>query len=159
VVSGADFAINTLSGTWGLTAITGNDYANMYLVGVPSISAVTQFLLIPGQTEYASLAEAQSESFSTLATGDLPVAENVILWQITFQRGAAYGTTGKVRIAATPVRVYGNNSITVTGVNVHNSLSGLQGGAAGDYFHLTAAQHTDITNLTPHIYAFAAAQG
>lgn len=27
----------------------------------------------------------------------------------------------------------------------HNSLSGLQGGTSGEYYHLTAAQHTDVT--------------
>ena len=32
------------------------------------------------------------------------------------------------------------------GTSNHNSLSGLDGGTSGEYYHLTSAQHTDITN-------------
>jgi hypothetical protein len=142
ITSGTSFAINTLSGTWGLTAITGNDYANMYVVAVPSISAVTQFLFIPGQAVYTTLAAAQAESFASLSTGELPFAENVILWQITFQRGNSYGSTGKVRIAATPVRILGSTNVVSTGINSHNNLSGIQGGTAGNYFHLPVGTTT-----------------
>lgn len=37
---------------------------------------------------------------------------------------------------------------TVGGASVfeHNSLSGLQGGTASEYYHLTSAQHTDLTD-------------
>lgn len=37
---------------------------------------------------------------------------------------------------------------TVGGASVfeHNSLSGLQGGTVGEYYHLTSAQHTDLTD-------------
>jgi len=42
----------------------------------------------------------------------------------------------------------GAGSITLSttdGEIVHNSLSGLQGGTAGEYYHLTAAEHTELT--------------
>lgn len=35
--------------------------------------------------------------------------------------------------------------VTRASATNHNGLSGLQGGAAGDYFHLTGAQHGDLT--------------
>jgi hypothetical protein len=37
-------------------------------------------------------------------------------------------------------------SSSVTGV--HNDLTGLQGGTSGEYYHLTAAEHTSMGNLT-----------
>lgn len=36
--------------------------------------------------------------------------------------------------------------------NLHNSLSGLQGGTAGEYYHLTAAQHTLAGTLAAGTY-------
>jgi len=33
-----------------------------------------------------------------------------------------------------------------TGVDDHNDLGGIQGGAADDYYHLTVARHTDLTD-------------
>jgi hypothetical protein len=39
----------------------------------------------------------------------------------------------------------GEGALTATGVTDHNSLSGLQGGTSGEYYHLTSAQHTALT--------------
>lgn len=45
---------------------------------------------------------------------------------------------------------------TVTYVGQHNSLSGIQGGAPGDYYHLTATEKADILNkVSPSQLRFA----
>ena len=45
---------------------------------------------------------------------------------------------------------------TVTYVGQHNNLSGIQGGAPGDYYHLTAAEKADILNkVSPSELKFA----
>jgi hypothetical protein len=44
----------------------------------------------------------------------------------------------------------------------HNALTGLQGGTPGEYFHLTSAQHTDLTDAgdsTSHYHASDRARG
>lgn len=39
-----------------------------------------------------------------------------------------------------------NTVFTQAAVSIHNELSGLQGGTAGAYYHLTGTQHTDLTD-------------
>ena len=53
-----------------------------------------------------------------------------------------------------PVSVAYADSVTYVGI--HNDLSGLQGGAPGEYYHLTAAERTDILNkVSPSELQFA----
>jgi len=42
----------------------------------------------------------------------------------------------------------GTNWVTFGSVTTHNNLSGLQGGASGEYYHLTNSEHTDVLNLS-----------
>jgi hypothetical protein len=45
--------------------------------------------------------------------------------------------------------------VKMTSVYSHNDLASIQGGAANDYYHLTSAQHTDLTdgnNCTSHVH-------
>lgn len=49
-----------------------------------------------------------------------------------------------------------DGGLTTLHTHDHDNLSGLQGGTAGEYFHLTSAEYT---GLVSDIYAFAAAQG
>jgi hypothetical protein len=147
-LSGSDFAINVFSGgTWTTSPLTSNNYANIYVFAIPSITANLQFAMIPGQALYATLADAQNENINSLSLGTLPFQENVLIYQITFQRGNSYTTTGKVRIAAAPVTIRGSATVNVSGINSHNNLAGLQGGAAGEYYHLTTAQIADVTTI------------
>jgi hypothetical protein len=47
-------------------------------------------------------------------------------------------------------------TFTPAGVTNHNDLAGLDGGTAGEYFHLTSARHTDLTDggdSTLHFHA------
>lgn len=42
-----------------------------------------------------------------------------------------------------------------TGISVHNDLSGLQGGVAGQYYHLTSAQYAAIPGLVTLLSSIA----
>ncbi len=52
-----------------------------------------------------------------------------------------YCTTSSIVLGVTNI-----NFAELAGTSAHNSLSGLQGGAAADYYHFTSAQHTDLTD-------------
>jgi hypothetical protein len=68
---------------WSMPDIPVNDYANYYVFGVPALEAQQQFILIPGQAEYATLGEAQAEAVTNLSFGNVPFQEIAPLYKIT----------------------------------------------------------------------------
>lgn len=117
--------------TWQLTELVPNRYVNYYVFKTLDLSGVFETIIIPSQQFFTSLVSAQAEGVEELQYGALPFVEIAPLYQITFRTSAAYGSTGKCRIEATPVRLVGTKaSITQAGQTVHNALSGLQLAAA-----------------------------
>lgn len=140
------------AGVWGLTSAGANNYAVYYLLATTSIQGLRQHFLIPDQTFTGSLSAAQARTLSQLDLGTLPFEEFVPLYKIIFRTGAGYGSTGKCRIEEI-ASIMGTVTATITGSapsNVHNALSGLQGGGALERFHLTEAER-DIAVLDPVI--------
>lgn len=120
---------------------SGNFY-NTYLL-VTSIEGDAAFSFIHGQSQYATLALAQAESFSSLTKTGLGIDEYVAVYQLTWGTGAGYSSLGKCRLAAAPKAISVSASGVTSGGSVeHNTLAGLQGGTTGEYYHLTSAEYT-----------------
>lgn len=134
--------------TWQMTEGVSLRYYNYFVFAAPSLDAAFQIIIIPGQLQHTSLANAQTETYASLSYGTLPFQEIVPLYQITLRTGTgvAYnGASGSCRIEAF-ARVVGSKfSISNFQPGAHDSLTGIQGGAPGDYQHLTTAQATIAT--------------
>jgi hypothetical protein len=67
----------------------------------------------------------------------------------------AYKTSVHVTRKSTGTSVSIIGSVNTGGgggvVTIHNSLSGLQGGASGEYYHLTLAEHTELTQWLDNV--------
>jgi hypothetical protein len=125
------------SGT--MTEGQGNKYYTSYLL-YTNLADAARFVCVNGRSEFATLAAAQAESPAAFSWTGFPIAECVIAYQFVWVSKSTYGAKGKVGLAATPKRV----NVTVTQASVapsfdHNTLAGLQGGAATEYYHQTAA--------------------
>jgi len=87
----------------GTTGQTGKFY-NVYRVGIPTMepNSPVRWLWITPQAQYDSFALASAESFTSLRLGDLALgtSEYCPVERIVYKSGAAYASTGKVRIEA-----------------------------------------------------------
>lgn len=137
--------------TWQLTALGVSDYVNYYICVTNSLDSDYDVFIIMGQDDFGSLAAAQADSAASLDYGTLPFQEILSIYKVTFRTNAAYGTEGKCRIEAVEDTrlTTGRQVISASPASNHNSLSGLQGGAVGEYYHITTAQHTALTGGTP----------
>ena len=144
------YNLNT-GGTWSLAqyATTGATvFGNYYLVAIPAIETRYQYVLVPGQATYSTLALAQGESPNNLDLTGFPFAEFVFIYRISYRYSQTYTATNRGRIEA--VASINSNVITsgiVPSTN-HNSLNGLQGGTTSEYFHLTASEYSDLIGTT-----------
>lgn len=123
------------------------EYCNYYVFATPALETQQQFIIVPGQAMYSSLAGAQAESVSGLSFGTLPFQEIAPLYKITMRARNTYGGTAKCMIEAVETLVGTRVSVTSTAVPNHNALAGLQGGAAAEYYHLTAAELVEVQAL------------
>jgi hypothetical protein len=132
-------------GAWQLTNITTNNrWVNYYVFATNAITPGFEYVIIPGQAIYTSLALAQGESVSNLSLGNLPFAEIVPVARVTHQFSTGYANAnGRARIVAVASLTATSFVSAIATASNHNSLSGLQGGTAGEYYHLTAAQSDD----------------
>lgn len=128
---------------WTLTELDTNKFVNYYLVFAPSLSTTTQLLMIPSQTVYTNLTDAKAESFGSLTTSSLLLPEYLVLYQMTMATSASLSTSGKCQIASM-TRISGSKSTTsVSTVNNHQSLSGLQlAGTGSTYGHINDTTQT-----------------
>lgn len=134
--------------TWQMTEGASLRYINYFVFVSTSIDSAFQFIIIPGQAIHTSLANAQAETYGSLSLGTLPFQELAPLYQFTLRTGTgvAYnGASGSCRIEAFTRIIGTKTSISNFQPSAHNNLSGIQGGAVGDYYHLTAAQATIAT--------------
>jgi hypothetical protein len=134
--------------TWQLTDITTNNrWVNYYIIASNALN--DGILIIPGQSIYTSLALAQAESIASLSLGNFPIVEAVAVYQVTHQFSTAYdNANGRARIVAVTNIKNQKLNATLISNNTHNNLSGLQGGVAGEYFHLTSSQYSDYIGKT-----------
>jgi hypothetical protein len=113
--------------TWQMTELSGvgsGTWCNYFLFAVPSVDAATQLLLVPGQTQHASLSAAQAEGVSGIAWGTMPFEEIAPLYKITLHARSTYTNTYNVEIVGvTEILAGGASVITSSSPSVHNALS------------------------------------
>jgi hypothetical protein len=132
--------LNTFSTTWDLRAMESGDFGTYYVLATPSVTSGHGFIVIPGQTIYANEALANAETFSSLSLSGLAggaLQEFVLLAKIVVGTLASYGGTSKSRVKSVTSYTGTRVSATSSTSTQHNALSGLQGGVAGSYYHLT----------------------
>ena len=138
--------------TGNITAITGNDFVNVYIFGTNTAEASTranQFIVLCGQTDHPNDNSAFAETVDSLAFGKLPSPELVPLYQITYrQQPAAASEIGCEIERILDLRSTRSPGVASASATTHNALSGLQGGTSGEYFHLTEDKHNQIVALT-----------
>ncbi len=121
---------------WAQTEVGVGNCVNYYVCAFPSLNAATQIMVIQGQAMYTSEALAVNATIATdVAFGTLPSDEIKPLYQITIQSSGS----GDKNFIANVKDIRASNQTLQIGSSassgVHNSLTGLQGGAAGNYFH------------------------
>jgi hypothetical protein len=125
-----------------LHALTGGNYGITWWY----LESDGHIVALYGQGDYASLVLAQASAAPATVPGRVDATGTLIGRTIILQ-GAA---------AATVVESVYTDDIDMTVVINHNSLAGLQGGIAGQYYHLSLAQHTDLTDgglCTSHVHS------
>lgn len=112
-----------------------------------------KFIAVQAQATYATkkLAWAGAETeINALAYGTLPLQEIIPVGTVIFQTSNGYGNAVKSRTVTTEAGDdyvdWRSSNLKASGGSIaaHNSIPGLQGGTAGEYYHLTDAQHTAI---------------
>lgn len=139
------------------TASANNRFVNTYLFlcnvispsGEPiqgTSTADLRYLVVQGRGSYTTAALAYGESFSTFDITGFPTAEGLSIYQFTWDTsGVANSVKGRVVLNRVQ-RVLSNIiSSTTAQIAAHNSLSGLQGGAINEYYHLDANQYIIAT--------------
>jgi hypothetical protein len=138
--------------SWGLTDLSNQYSCNYYLLAVPALATNQQYILVPGQQQYIDEADAIGEDISQMAWGTLPFAEVAPLWKLTFKANASYGGTAKTQLINAQRLVGSKAIVNQVGVVNHNALGNIQGGVAGEYFHLTATERAAALEAATDVY-------
>lgn len=97
-----------------------------------------EIALIYGQADYSTQAAAAAVQAPSLLPAHIQ-QNGILIGRII----ARQGTTAPILVQSAFTTTMG----TATAIN-HNALAGLQGGAAGEYLHLTSAEYTGLSGLT-----------
>jgi len=128
---------NTLwdNGTGTLATLLNSQKYAVHWVYV-SINEPTRLVVVYGQEEYSDLASATAAGLPTVLP---PFAQKYstgkLVAKLIIKRGAA-----TPEVIQSPFSTVFTTSTPTT----HNGLSGLQGGSAGEYYHLTQAQYDAV---------------
>lgn len=76
------------------------------------------------------------------------VPPDSVFWNDWYEKLRTTVNNGVVNVLWSSINFTGSN-ITSIAARAHNDLQSIQGGAAGEYFHLTAAQYSALT-AGPH---------
>lgn len=118
-------------GDGGLADMTGSYYANLWVIrGFDDTIGVMY-----GQAEYNTQGGAEAEAAPASRPEEYD-EHGFYIAQITFQKSGASPVT------ITTIKPTIGAATTVASASVHNDLSGLDGGQAGQYNHLTDAEYT-----------------
>lgn len=132
-------------GTGTLVTLGNNKYANLWFF--VSIDG-SQYGFAYGTAEYNTLGEAADEGVPPYLTQDF-FNQSLLVGRFLFQKSAA--TAARIESAFLV-------PFSSTAINDHNSLGGLQGGAAGEFYHLTAAERATVQDLDGSVAALISAQ-
>jgi len=133
--------------TWQQTQVANNKYVNYYVIATPSINSDFDVFMLMGQAEHSSLGGAEAETFADLDFGDVVFQEILSIYKITFRTNSSYVTEGECRIEGVEDtrQTTGRQAVSAPPAINHNSLGGLQGGIAEEYYHLELAEYTALT--------------
>lgn len=122
-------------GSGTLATMTAGYYAVLWFyIEVPADHITFMY----GTNEYATEAEAESEG----PPGTIPLVieyQSALVAKIIFQNGGSTATQ--------IVDLFTVKSLNLTSAGAHNNLSGLQGGAANQYYHLSLTDYNYIIGL------------
>lgn len=136
-------------GSWEQGDPGNNDFVLMHLVCASGLQ--NGYALVQGQADYANGTQARAgvtAEISNLYLDGMPTPEMV--WVASFildESREIYATADGdtfIDLRGSTKEVLGEGSVTQD----HASLLGLQGGAAGEYYHLTTAQVAEIAANT-----------
>jgi len=109
-------------------------YYNSYLL-VTNFYGAARWVIIPGQHQYTSLVLAQEENPGSLVLTGLPIAESVFAYRLTWHT-KNFTSKGHAVLASVPKQI-NFATLTIAGTATeHNTLTGLQGGTGGEYYHV-----------------------
>ncbi len=136
--------------TWQLTEVANNDFVLAHVFAVPGLTQ--NWLTIIGQNEYSTLNNARTGALAeitALQMGSLPSAEFKSVATFIMQTSNGYANAVQSRIRTTDdgedyVDWRSTTPIAAASANDHNGLAGLQGGAAGEMFHVDSAEHASL---------------
>lgn len=114
-------------GSGSLVAIGNNKWANLWFF--MSFDG-SHYGFAYGTADYNSLGQAANEGIPSYLTQNF-FNQFILLGRFVFQESAV--TPAQIESAF-------GSLFSTQAVNTHNDLGGLQGGAVGEYYHLTAAQ-------------------
>lgn len=131
---------NTTAGT--IDAVSLTQYVNVYVLGTNDKRSEYRFIVLCGQADHANTSSAYAETIDSLSFGNLPIPELKPLYQLTYQR--VNTGIGCQIVRALDIRKTRALGVPSTAASTHNALSGLQGGTAGEYYHLTSADYANV---------------
>jgi len=115
-----------------LTALDLNKFANLWWYLEPNDG---QLVMVYGTAQYNTEGMAENEGAPQTLPNRLLV-QGKLIGRFVFQKGAA--TASEIESVFSAI-------FSAAGVTAHNDLSGIQGGAANEYYHLTSAEHSDLS--------------
>jgi hypothetical protein len=144
------------SGAWQLTEISNGNYGIMYIAVIPSIISAKRWIAIMGENEYNTLNNARNASAIAPNFGILPFQEIKIVGAVIFQTSSSYTNAVKSRIRSldTNTKYFdwrATPSVASFSSASHNNLSGLQGGASGEFYHLNQTDYNNVQNLNTNL--------
>jgi len=144
-------------GNFGISEIGNGNFVNYHIWA--SNNTPIQFLSIMGQEEYGNIGNARDGAqieINSLLLGGLPIQEMFPVATVIFQTSNTYSNDVKSRVRSdgnsndyVDWRFSDRSSFATT--DNHNNLSGLQGGTADEYNHLTTSEHTELTDYLPNV--------
>jgi hypothetical protein len=127
------------NGSGTLQSMTNNRYANIWVF---TDTEDGQIVIVYPQAQFVTEAAARDESLPSQLPARVTTHCKLVA-RLIFQKTVS-GEDDPVDIVSELIMAGGTGS----SVTDHNSQGGLQGGTSGEYYHLTAAQHTELTGWT-----------
>ena len=127
--------LNYDNGTGSLQALANNKFG-VHWVYI-TLNTPAEIMVIYGQDEYSNLSEAKAAGIPAALPPVLgPLGVSTFIGKVIIEKSASVFAD----IQSPFVEVLGSAVPTS-----HNTLGGLQGGSVNEYYHLTLAQHGDLT--------------
>jgi hypothetical protein len=135
-------------GAWQQTEVNNLSLVLAHIFATNDID--NPIIAIQGQATYLTATSAREGALTeinNLITTGLPFVEFKPIGTLIYQTSTSYSNTVKARIRTTDMgedyvdfRLATATSVNlIQGATAHNNLSGLQGGQAGEYYHITAS--------------------